>query len=360
MNGLAYALGLSLDEAPPLGGLDDVAPLLKKHGEVLYEEGEAVVALIGEYGYATSNLYNHRVGDWIEALKGRRLYFAASNPGVERAYTLVIDPTGEVLHLNRFHDTPWAPVESRCTRDLMAAIQPGLTLDLHEHGGDFFWFSARHQRTPSDQQWEESYGRRDDRRGRRFRRTPRSRAIIYPDLFLLTGPHSVFWLNPQQRGEGLNLADFAAHTYGLAFTIETGMALPFAERVHTAKIVAQKAVEVFDKTPRRMPVGHALSRFRLREFNRNVRLFFAFGTSINAGMALFSLLYNLYLLRLSYQEDFIGQVASMAPLATGLLALPTGILSDRLGRKTLSHRLGSAAGHLPIGPVLDHDRRVRC
>lgn len=82
-----------------------------------------------------------------------------------------------------------------------------------------------------------------------------------------------------------------------------------------------------------MPIGTALSRFRLREFNRNVRLFFAFGTSINAGMALFSLLYNLYLLRLSYQEDFIGQVASMAPLATGLLALPTGILSDRLGRR---------------------------
>ena len=82
-----------------------------------------------------------------------------------------------------------------------------------------------------------------------------------------------------------------------------------------------------------MPLGHALSRFRLQEFNRNVRLFFAYGTSINAGMALFILLYNLYLLRLSYQEDFIGQVASMAPLATGLLALPTGILSDRLGRR---------------------------
>ena len=92
MNGLAYALGLSLDEAPNLGGLDAVAPLLKKRGEVLYEEGDTVVALIGEYGYATSNLYNHPVGDWIEALKGRRLYFPASNPGVERAYTLIIDP----------------------------------------------------------------------------------------------------------------------------------------------------------------------------------------------------------------------------------------------------------------------------
>ena len=246
MNGLAYALGLSLDDVPNLGGLDDVAPLLKKHGEVLYEEDDTVVALIGEYGYATGNLYNHRVGDWIEALKGRRLYFAASNPGVERAYTLVIDPTGEVLHLNRFHDTPWAPVESRCTRDLMATIQPGLTLDLHEHGGDFFWFSARHQRTPSDQQWEEALAS-EMIAAVAASGAPLAPSDYLPGSFFTTGPHSVFWLNPQQRGEGLNLADFAAKTYGLAFTIETGMALPFAERVHTAKIVAQKAVEVFDR-----------------------------------------------------------------------------------------------------------------
>jgi hypothetical protein len=244
MNGLAYALGLGLDETPNLGGLADVAPLLKKRGEVLYEEGDTVVALIGEYGYATRNLYNRPVETWIEALKGRRLYFPASNPGVERAYTLVITPAGEVLHLNRFHDTPWAPVEPRCTRDLMAAIQPGLTLDLHEHGGDFFWFSARHQRTPSDQQWEEVMA------SEMIAAVAASDAALAPDNYLpgsffTTGPHSVFWLNPQQRGEGLNLADFAAHTYGLAFTIETGMELPFAERVHTAKIVVQKAVEVF-------------------------------------------------------------------------------------------------------------------
>ena len=82
-----------------------------------------------------------------------------------------------------------------------------------------------------------------------------------------------------------------------------------------------------------MSIGSALSEFRLREFNRNVQSFFLYGILINAGMALFSLLYNLYLLRLSYQEDFIGQVASMAPLATALLALPIGMLSDRFGRK---------------------------
>ena len=55
-----------------------------------------------------------------------------------------------------------------------------------------------------------------------------------------------------------------------------------------------------------MSVVSALSGFRLREFNHNVKSFFLYGVLINAGMALFSLLFNLYLLRLSFQEDFIG------------------------------------------------------
>ena len=43
MNGLAYALSLSLDAKPQISdGLGDVAPLLKKRGEVLYEEGDTV------------------------------------------------------------------------------------------------------------------------------------------------------------------------------------------------------------------------------------------------------------------------------------------------------------------------------
>jgi MFS family permease len=82
-----------------------------------------------------------------------------------------------------------------------------------------------------------------------------------------------------------------------------------------------------------MSIGSALSGFRLREFSDNVKSFFLYGVLINAGMALFSLLFNLYLLRLSFQEDFIGQVAGMAPLASGILALPAGMLSDRFGHK---------------------------
>jgi len=73
--------------------------------------------------------------------------------------------------------------------------------------------------------------------------------------------------------------------------------------------------------------------YNLGEYNENVRRFFLFGIPLFAGMMIQSLLYNLYLTRLGFQEDFIGQMAGLAPLASGLLAVPTGIISDRIGRK---------------------------
>ena len=148
------------------------------------------------------------------------------------------------MHINRFHDTPWAPVESRCTRDLMADITPGLTLDLHEHGGDSFWFSARHQQNDDDQHWEENMAEA------MITAVASSGAALAPEEYLpgsffTRGPRGVYWLNAGKRGEGLNLVDFAARTYGPSFTIETGMKLPFAERVATSKLAVKKGVEIF-------------------------------------------------------------------------------------------------------------------
>ena len=40
-------------------------------------------------------------------------------------------------------------------------------------------------------------------------------------------------------------ADFGAEQYGPAFTVETGMFLPFASRVRTAKLVVQTLLDVF-------------------------------------------------------------------------------------------------------------------
>eukprot|EP01045_Picozoa_sp_COSAG04_P021533 COSAG04_NODE_2327_length_4330_cov_13.235405_4_plen_69_part_00 len=39
----------------------------------------------------------------------------------------------EILHINRYHDTPWAPVEVDCARRIMAEVSPRLVIDLHEH-----------------------------------------------------------------------------------------------------------------------------------------------------------------------------------------------------------------------------------
>ncbi len=73
--------------------------------------------------------------------------------------------------------------------------------------------------------------------------------------------------------------------------------------------------------------------YNLRDYNENVRRFFLFGIPLVAGMTVQSLLYNLYLTRLGFQEDFIGLIVGVAPIACGLFAFPIGYLSDRIGRR---------------------------
>jgi hypothetical protein len=158
------------------------------------------------------------------------------------------DDANEVLHLNRFHDTPWCPIEVRCCRDLMAAISPGLVMDLHEHSGEDYWMSARHQRTAEDEEWEVKIS------------TAVAAAVEATGAVLHDGSDGyassahfeslgsgVFWLNASVRGQGLNLADFGAAKYGPAFTVETGMKNSMASRVALQKLTVQTAVDVFEQ-----------------------------------------------------------------------------------------------------------------
>ena len=59
--------------------------------------------------------------------------------------------------------------------------------------------------------------------------------IIEKEFFFDLRP-GVFWLDSGERGEGLNLADFGADQYGNAFSVETGMVLPFKARVRPGLI----------------------------------------------------------------------------------------------------------------------------
>jgi MFS family permease len=72
---------------------------------------------------------------------------------------------------------------------------------------------------------------------------------------------------------------------------------------------------------------------QVRRFGRNARLFLL--SQLLAGIAsgVYSLLFNLYLIRLGYNEEFIGQVNGLSVLATGLVAFPAGLLADRIGRR---------------------------
>lgn len=72
---------------------------------------------------------------------------------------------------------------------------------------------------------------------------------------------------------------------------------------------------------------------RLRSFSPNARhyLLFVFLTTINAGI--YGVIFNLYILRLGFHEDFLGFILSLMSLMIGLFAIPSAMVCDRIGRK---------------------------
>ena len=91
--------------------------------------------------------------------------------------------------------------------------------------------------------------------------------------------------------------------------------------------------------------------YSLGDYNENVRRFFLFGIPLIAGMMIQSLLYNLYLTRLGFQEDFIGQIVGLAPIASGLFAFPVGFISDRIGRRPFLIATGAVLASTQVGLV---------
>jgi MFS family permease len=72
---------------------------------------------------------------------------------------------------------------------------------------------------------------------------------------------------------------------------------------------------------------------QFQSYNRNIRLALLGTIFIQVGMGIFMVIYNFYVRELGYTEQVNGQIISMNSLATALILIPAGILSDRLGRK---------------------------
>jgi hypothetical protein len=289
-DGFAHALSLGVGEAPTIDDFDQLEGILHDEGEVLFEDDDFLLTIIGDYGYASArpetkgdivdegdikfragpkrkNPQGYGYGrmqqihretpEILAPLIGRRVYQPAGQVGVEgtnlfdRAYTLIISLEGEILHINRFHDTAWAPVEPRVTRSLLSRIEPGISFDLHESAGmdDRYWLSARKLSDPEAQNWEERAA------------TATINAIAASGAKLATeedapskwfdmSEQAVFWLDATRRGEGFNLMDFCSREYGLAFGTEMGMFGSFEGRVDMALTTVRTAVSVFEERHR--------------------------------------------------------------------------------------------------------------
>ncbi|MEK5216839.1 MULTISPECIES: MFS transporter [Psychrobacillus] len=70
-------------------------------------------------------------------------------------------------------------------------------------------------------------------------------------------------------------------------------------------------------------------------FNRNIKMFMLANVLIQVGMGVFLVMYNLYIKELGFPETLNGKIISMTSLASAIMLIPAGYLSDRLGRKEI-------------------------
>lgn len=68
-------------------------------------------------------------------------------------------------------------------------------------------------------------------------------------------------------------------------------------------------------------------------YNRNIKLSFIANILAQIGLGVFMVIYNFYIRKLGYSEAVNGQVIAMTSLATALILIPAGIISDRYSRK---------------------------
>ncbi len=73
----------------------------------------------------------------------------------------------------------------------------------------------------------------------------------------------------------------------------------------------------------------------IKSFNRNIKMFMLANVLIQIGMGVFSVMYNLYIRGLGFSESVNGSVIAINSLATALMLIPAGLLSDKFGRKRL-------------------------
>lgn len=86
----------------------------------------------------------------------------------------------------------------------------------------------------------------------------------------------------------------------------------------------------------------------------NIQLFFLASLLCQVGSGMFSVLYNVYIQKLGYNETMNGQIVSIQSLATAIMFIPIGLAGDRFGRKKLLIAGALFSGIALIGRSFDY------
>ncbi len=273
VSGLSRAMELATGDAASLDAYEMVDRWIREHGDIVFEERDVTIGLVGEYCFASAPAADGLPGTkrlkavlteleddphrW-EQLHGRRIFLVPGQPSVagtgdfDRLYTLVVAPDGSRLHLNRYLGSRWAPAESRAVTKLLHDVEPGLFVDIHEYLGDGNWISIRPMDHADARQNAEQIGEQMNATHAAAGRKQTPLSEFHPDdgdgdSFLSELEPGLFDLDYVTRGEGFNATDYAAERGALAFTHETGMYNPFDDRVTAAVEAVQTAVDTYEE-----------------------------------------------------------------------------------------------------------------
>ncbi|MGD0030525.1 MULTISPECIES: MFS transporter [Paenibacillus] len=95
-------------------------------------------------------------------------------------------------------------------------------------------------------------------------------------------------------------------------------------------------------------------RAEIRGWSRNIQLFFLASILYQIGNGMFSVLYNLYIQGLGYNDTMNGQIVSIQSLATAIMFVPIGLGGDRFSRKRLLIAGALFSGIFLIGRSFDY------
>ena len=164
-NGYDYCLGFALGREVTLEDHDQADELLREVGKPILDIENLLVTKVGDFFFAFKRPASDTVGPreiWqqlgevmpelpeiTQQLQGKRIILPSNLQGIEgcgifdRAYTVMLTPSGLPGNLNRFFGIEDQPEETSAIQNLIDKIKPGLTLDLHEgQGSDYYVFAS--------------------------------------------------------------------------------------------------------------------------------------------------------------------------------------------------------------------------